>query len=103
MRSKKHKTSQNSGQERYGAGEVHAMYEDAYKRLFFRKKRACPLAGVPDEHINHKNVTLLSKFISERGRILPNRVTGLSTKTQRRIKREIKNARLLALMPFVKY
>ena len=103
MRSKKYKNERDNERERYGAGETHAMYEDAYKRLFVRKKRACPLAGVPEEQLNYKNVMLLSQFISERGRILPNRVTFLSTKNQRRIKREIKNARELALMPFVKY
>jgi len=103
MRSKKYKNSRENEGERYGAGEVHAMYEDAYKRLFFRKKRTCPLSGVPEEQINYKNINLLSKFVSERGRILPTRVTYLSTKSQRRIKREIKNARALALMPFVKY
>jgi small subunit ribosomal protein S18 len=103
MRSKKYKNARENEKERYGAGETHAMYEDAYKRLFVRKKRASPLAGIPDEQINHKNVQLLSQFISERGRILPNRVTFLSTKNQRRIKDEIKKARELALMPFVKY
>jgi small subunit ribosomal protein S18 len=103
MTAKRYKNSRDNDKERYGAGEVHAMYEDAYKRLFFRKKRVCPLAGLPDEQINYKNVALLNQFISERGRILPNRVTFLSTKSQRRIKGEIKNARALALMPFVKY
>ena len=102
MSNKRYKGQANEN-EKYGAGEVHAMYEDAYKRLFFRKKRACPLTKIPEEKINYKNVALLSKFVSERGRILPNRVTYLSTKNQRKVKREIKNSRMLALMPFVKY
>lgn len=103
MRSKKYKNTRENEKERYGAGETHAMYEDAYKRLFVRKKRASPLAGLPEEQVNYKNIALLNQFVSERGRILPNRITSLSTKDQRRIKMEIKNARELALMPFVKY
>ena len=103
MSKRKYKNSRENENERYGAGEVHAMYEDAYKRLFFRKKRTCPLSNMPEEQINYNNIALLSKFVSERGRILPNRITFLSTKNQRIIKREIKNARVLALMPFVKY
>ena len=103
MRNKKYKNTRVNENERYGAGEVHAMYEGAYKRLFFRKKRTCPLTKIPEKQINYKNIALLSKFISERGRILPNRVTYLSTKNQRKVKKEIKNSRILALMPFIKY
>lgn len=86
-----------------GSGEVHSMYEDAHKRLFFRKKKTCPLAGVDDSLVNYKNIELLSRFISERGRILPARITGLSAANQDRVRKEIKVARILALMPFVKY
>jgi len=103
MKGKRYKNTNRHENESYGPGEVHAMYEDAYKRLFFRKKRTCPLSTTPQEHIDYKNVELLSKFISERGRILPNRVTNLSAKNQKRITQEIKNARILALIPFVKY
>ena len=86
-----------------GSGEVHSMYEDAHKRLFFRKKKTCPLAGVDKSLVNYKNIDLLSRFISERGRILPARITGLSAANQDKIRKEIKIARILALMPFVKY
>jgi small subunit ribosomal protein S18 len=53
--------------------------------------------------VNYKNVKLLSRFISERGRMLPARITGLSTRNQIKVRTQIKLARLLALMPFVKY
>jgi small subunit ribosomal protein S18 len=83
--------------------EVHSMYEGAHKRLFMRTKRACPLAGVEPSLINYKNVKLLTRFVSERGRMLPARITGLSARNQIRVRVQIKLARLLALMPFVKY
>lgn len=79
-----------------------SMYEDAHKRLFFRKKKSCPLANVPDSLVNYKNIKLLMRFLSEKGRILPGRITFLSAKKQRQIKTEIKKARALALLPFVK-
>jgi small subunit ribosomal protein S18 len=83
--------------------EVHSMYEGAHKRLFMRTKRSCPLTGVEPSLVNYKNVKLLSRFISERGRMLPARITGLSTRNQIKVRTQIKLARLLALMPFVKY
>lgn len=101
MSKRRYKSSDENA--KYGAGEMLAMYENAYKRLFFRKKRVCPLAKTPIEEVNYKNIPLLNRFVSERGRILPNRITYLSTKNQRKIKGEIKKARILALMPFVKY
>ena len=49
---------------------------------------------------SYKNPKMLVKFISERGRILPRRITGVSAKTQRMLKSAIKVARILALLPF---
>lgn len=51
--------------------------------------------------IDYKDVELLSKFLSEQGKILPRRLTGLTTKQQTRITKAIKRARILALLPFV--
>jgi small subunit ribosomal protein S18 len=78
------------------------IYENAHKRLFFRKKKICPLEGVEDSLIDYKNVKLLSRFVSEGGRVLPARITSLSAKNQRKIKNAIRRARILALLPFVK-
>lgn len=79
-----------------------SIYENAHKRLFFRKKKVCPLEGVEDSLIDYKNVKLLGRFVSEGGRILPARITSLSAKNQRKIKMAIRRARILALLPFVK-
>ena len=73
----------------------------AGKKLFFRRKKTCPLDGISLEEINYKNIKLLSRFISERGRILPSRITSVSAKKQRAVARAIKQSRNIALLPFV--
>jgi len=70
------------------------------KKSMFNRKRVCPLDGIPNEDINYTNIALLSKFISERGRILPSRITSISSKKQRLLKKAIKRARMLSLLPF---
>ena len=50
--------------------------------------------------INYKDVKVLSKFISEQGKILPRRVTGLNNKQQRQLSKAIKTARIFGIMPF---
>ena len=52
--------------------------------------------------IDYKNVDLLSKFVSERGKILPKRVTGASSAMQRELAKAIKQSRVMALMPYTK-
>lgn len=51
--------------------------------------------------IDYKDVELLSKFLTEQGKILPRRVTGLTTKQQTKLTKAVKKARILALLPFV--
>ena len=53
------------------------------------------------EHVDYKDVDLLKRFISERGRILPRRVTGTYAKNQRKLTVAIKRARIMGLLPFV--
>lgn len=71
------------------------------KKVFFKRRKGCPLSvdGAPE--ITYKNPDALAKFISEGGRILPSRVTNVSASNQRKLKNQIKIARLLALLPFV--
>lgn len=66
-----------------------------------RRRRACPLKDVPLEDISYKNLELLNKYISERGKIMPSRITGVSAKKQRRLAKAIKRARILALLSFI--
>ena len=65
----------------------------------FFKKRLSPIkTGDP---IDYKDVDLLKKFITERGKILPRRLTGLTAKQQRDLTNAVKRARIVALLPFV--
>jgi small subunit ribosomal protein S18 len=74
--------------------------EDA-KKTFFRRSKGCPLSEPGAPEVDYKNIKLLFRFISERGRILPSRITSVSAKKQRELKQAIKRARNLALLPFV--
>jgi small subunit ribosomal protein S18 len=67
--------------------------------MTFYRRRVSPIK--PNEPIDYKDIDLLRKFISEQGKILPRRVTGLTAKQQRQLTRAIKRARILALLPFV--
>ena len=66
-----------------------------------KKKRVCPLYNVSLEEIDYKNLKLLNKYLSERGKILPSRVTGVSSKKQRKLAQAIKRARNLALLSYI--
>jgi small subunit ribosomal protein S18 len=66
-----------------------------------RRRRACPLKNTPIEDINYKNLKLLSKYISERGKIVPSRISGICAKKQRKLAQAIKRARNLALLSFI--
>ena len=66
--------------------------------VFVRKKKVCPLEEIPLSEVNYKNLKLLSKFLSERGKIIPSRVTNVSMKKQRALANAIKRARQIALL-----
>jgi len=66
--------------------------------VFFRKKKSCPLKDIPFSEINYKNLTLLNKFVSERGKIIPSRVTNVSMKKQKALAKAVKIARQVALI-----
>ncbi|HIT75229.1 MAG TPA: 30S ribosomal protein S18 [Candidatus Avipropionibacterium avicola] len=64
------------------------------------KKKIAPTKTTRVGEVNYKDVTLLRKFISERGKIRARRVTGLSVQDQRKVAMAIKNAREMALLPY---
>lgn len=70
------------------------------KKPFFRRKKSCPFSGPNAPMIDHKDVRLLSRFVSERGKIVPARISSVSAKKQREVAKTIKRARYLALMPY---
>ena len=64
-------------------------------------KKNCPLSKKSDEELNYKNIKLLKKYISDSAKILPTRITNVSHSKQKILVREIKRARVLALLPYV--
>ncbi len=70
-------------------------------RPFFRRRKSCPFSGNDAPVIDYKDVRLLQGFVSERGKIVPSRITAVSTKKQRELARAIKRSRHLGLLPYV--
>ena len=68
---------------------------------FHRRRKVCPFSGAGAPKIDYKDVKLLQRYISERGKIVPSRITAVSQKKQRELAKAIKRARYLALLPYV--
>ena len=66
-----------------------------------RRKKVCVFCGKENNEINYKDTVKLKKYVSERGKILPRRITGTCAKHQRALTSAIKRARHVALMPYV--
>jgi small subunit ribosomal protein S18 len=73
----------------------------AARRPFFRRRKSCPFSGPNAPKIDYKDIKLLQRFISERGKIVPSRITAVSTKRQRELAQAIKRARFLGLLPYM--
>jgi small subunit ribosomal protein S18 len=70
------------------------------RKPFFRRRKSCPFSGEGAPRIDYKDVKLLQRYVSERGKIVPSRITAVSAKKQRELSRAIKRARFLALLPY---
>ncbi|CAM0117634.1 MAG: 30S ribosomal protein S18 [Candidatus Rhabdochlamydia sp.] len=66
-----------------------------------KKRRVCPFTAAGVKHIDYKDLDTLSRFVTERGKIIPRRITGVSASFQRKLVCAIKQARYMALLPFV--
>jgi small subunit ribosomal protein S18 len=71
------------------------------RRPFFRRRKSCPFSGPNAPKIDYKDVKLLQRFVSERGKIVPSRITAVSAKRQRELAQAIKRARFLGLLPYM--
>ncbi len=71
------------------------------ENLFSKKRKQCPFTAAGVRHIDYKDIDTLIRFITERGKILPRRITGVSVGHQRMLCSAIKKARHMALLPFV--
>ncbi|MCR2834627.1 30S ribosomal protein S18 [Parerythrobacter lacustris] len=70
-------------------------------RPFFRRRKTCPFSAKNAPKIDYKDVRLLQGFISERGKIVPSRITAVSGKKQRELAKAIKRSRQIGLLPYV--
>jgi small subunit ribosomal protein S18 len=70
------------------------------KRQFFRRRKVCRFCVDKVDLIDYKDVRMLSQFLTERGKIVPRRLSGVCTPCQRRLSEAIKQARNIALLPF---
>ena len=71
------------------------------RRPFYRRRKVCPFSGAGAPKIDYKDVKLLQRYISERGKIVPSRISAVSQIKQRELAKAIKRARFLALLPYV--
>ena len=67
---------------------------------FEEKKKFCPFSQKNSPKIDYKDIRLLSRYISEKGKIIPSRITNVSSKKQKELSKAIKRSRFLALMSY---
>jgi len=78
-----------------------AFSQTQSRRPFFRRRKTCPFTGSNAPVIDYKDVQLLQRYVSERGKIVPSRITAVSAKKQRELAKAIKRARFIGLLPYV--
>jgi small subunit ribosomal protein S18 len=71
------------------------------RKILFHRRKNCPFSGKNGSKISYLDTRMLSRYVSERGKMTPSRITAVSAKKQRELSRAIKRARFLALMPYV--
>ena len=74
--------------------------KEAVRKPFQKKRKSCPFSGSKYK-IDYKDIKTLNKFVSERGKIIPSRISAVSAKKQRELSKAIKRARYIGLMPYV--
>ena len=70
------------------------------RRPFQRRRKTCPFSGPNAPKIDYKDVRLLQRYVSERGKIVPSRITAVSALKQRELAQAIKRARFIGIMPY---
>jgi small subunit ribosomal protein S18 len=73
----------------------------AARRPFHRRRKTCPFSGENAPKIDYKDARLLGRYMSERGKIVPSRITAVSANKQRELARAIKRARFIGLLPYM--
>ncbi len=73
------------------------------QKTFFRRKKSCPFSGNNAQIIDWKDTKTLGRFISERGKMVPSRITNVSMKKQRELSKAVKRSRYMAMLPYVRH
>ncbi len=73
----------------------------APRRPFMRRRKSCPFSGPNAPKIDYLDTRLLSRYISERGKIVPSRITAVSALKQRELAKAIKRSRQIGLLPYI--
>ena len=89
------------GADAVGEDFLMSMTQITARRPFYRRRKTCPFSGDKAPKIDYKDVKLLQRYVSERGKIVPSRITAVSAKKQRELARAIKRARFLGLLPYL--
>ena len=71
------------------------------RKSFFRRPKTCPFTGENAPTVDWKDPKLLKRYISERGKMTPSRITSVSQKKQRELAKAVKRARYMALLPYL--
>ncbi|MBF0629004.1 MAG: 30S ribosomal protein S18 [Magnetococcales bacterium] len=82
-----------------GAGGAAGAAGGGFRRPFFRRRKVCVFCADKALQIDYKDPKLLLRFITERGKIVPSRITGVCAPHQRLLSKAIKRARNIALLP----
>lgn len=75
--------------------------DGSQRRTFYRRRKTCPFSSDSSPKIDYKDVKLLQRYVSERGKIVPSRITAVSAIKQRELSKAIKRARFLGLLPYL--
>lgn len=82
-------------------GETGGRSGGGRRKPFVRRRKTCPFSGKNAPKIDYKDIRLLQRYVSERGKMVPSRITAVSAKKQRELARAVKRARYLALLPYI--
>ena len=77
------------------------MYRKHGDAAFGKRRKSCPFTSAGYKDIDYKDIETLKQFITDRGKIIPRRITGITLRYQRILTKAIKRARYMALLPFV--
>jgi len=95
-------SDRNSERSKRPNAEAEGAEAGGEKKSFFKRRKTCPFSGKDPQSIDWKDVRTLGRYVSERGKMMPSRITSVCQKKQRELAQAIKRSRYMALMPYVR-